>query len=155
MSIKQDNFEYPDSLDPITRELFAEAEENLHKKIARYSESVKRCISLNDMNIREKALVASTIHHGFINSLYAEKRKLKLYEKALKVKTQEYISKNGLEDIPRYKSDEIIQGEKEIRVLKDNIELQKEIISYLEDVCKVMATFGYNVKNSVELMKLM
>ena len=155
MAIKKDKFEYPDSLDETTTELFTEAESKLYKKMAKYSESIRRCIALNDMNIREKALVASTIHHGFVNSYYAEKRELKRYKKALKKKTEEFIEKNGLEEMPRYRSEEILKGEKTIRVIRESIEVQKELISYLEDMCKVMYNFGFNVKNGVELMKLM
>ena len=81
MAIKKDNFEYSDSIDSLTKELFEEAESGLHEKMARYSESAKRNLSLNDMNIREKALIASTLHHGYINSLYKEQRKLKNYKR--------------------------------------------------------------------------
>lgn len=155
MAIKQDNFEYPDGIDYITKELFQEAEDKLHKKFKRYSESIKRSLSLNDMNIREKSLIAPTIHHGYINCLFAEQSYLRKLERALDLKRVEYKEKYGVTDVPRYKAEDVIKNEKVIRVLNDNISLQKEIIKYLEDVCKVLSTFGFSVKNSVELMKLM
>ncbi|MHA1483047.1 MAG: recombination mediator protein UvsY, partial [Candidatus Heimdallarchaeaceae archaeon] len=48
-----------------------------------------------------------------------------------------------------------VKQRKDLQKIRDTIELQKELINYLEDCCKVLSQFGYSVKNAVELMKLM
>jgi len=151
----EEKYEYPDGIDKVTIDIFEEAEKNLPEKIRRYSNSIKRSLELRDMNIHEKALVAPTIHHGYINSLFKERNYLKRLEKAY-TKKKDIIKEEFVDDgRPSFVVDREVKQRKDLQKIRDTIELQKELINYLEDCCKVLSQFGYSVKNAVELMKLM
>jgi len=144
----------PDYINDITKNLFLDAETNLSKKLLEYSTSVRDSLIMNDMNIHEKSLITPAIHHGYINCLFAERKKLTLLEKHREEKINEYIEKYGSNS----KKYEIkIQAEQSDTILKldQAIESQKEIIKYLEEVCKIMSNFNFSIKNSVEIMKMM
>ena len=87
--------------------------------------------------------------------LFAERAYLTKLEKAFEKMVQDLQDEFGDEGKPRYLVDREIKKRKDLSKLKDNIELQKDLINYLEDACKILSNFGFSVKNSVELMKLM
>jgi hypothetical protein len=134
--------------------LFTDAEVNLTKKLQKINESVKEALALTDLNIMEKALVAPSLHHGFINCLFAERAILTKLEKKKEQVKKEYLERYGQMDIPKYQ----IQGEidklDDMKKLEEAIDMQKEVIRYLEEVCKILSGFGFSIKNSVDLLKI-
>ena len=140
MAIKQDNFEYSRTVPSITKELFAKAEAVLDTRILTYSDSIKRSLSLSDLNIQEKKLIAPSIHHGYVNHLFSEKTYLKRLERKRETLLEEL-------------EDDDIEGRKELRELYEKIELQKDVIEYLGITCQILRGFDYSVKNCIELGK--
>jgi len=149
------NAEFPSHVSDDTKDLFDSAESVLSVRLKKYSNSVRESLLLNDMNIHEKAMVSPAIHHGFVNCLFAEKRKLKQLEKLVEEKETEYIEKFGRPDIPRYKTEQQAKMCDAVVKIRDTIEEQKEIIRYLESICNMMSKFGFDIKNCVEMMKMM
>jgi len=147
--------DFPPHVSDGTKELFNEAEAKLNVRLKKYSDSVRESLLLNDMNIHEKSLVAPAIHHGFVNCLFAEKRKLNQLSDLAEEKELEYIEKFGRPDIPRFKTEQEARMCSAVVRIKEAIEDQKEIIRYLETICSIMSKFGFDIKNCVEMMKLM
>jgi hypothetical protein len=136
------------------QDLFDEAEATLETKLLNYSTAAKDSLELTDMNLFEKALVASSLHHGFVNCLFSEKRKLNKLKDYREAKVEEFISKFGQRDIPRYEIQSTVEKDKDIIKIDDAITKQQEVIRYLEEVCNLMKGFGYNIKHAVEMAKL-
>ena len=147
--------DFPAHVADDTKDLFGEAEKCLSDRLKRYSDSVRNSLLLNDMNIHEKSLVSPAIHHGFVNCLFAEKRKLKRLEELIEEKEREYVEKFGKPDIPKFKTEQEAKMCSAVVKIKTAIEEQKEIIRYLEQICAIMSKFGFDIKNCVEMMKLM
>lgn len=136
------------------QELFLEAEKHLSNKILKYNVAIKEALSLNDMNIQEKAMVASSLHHGFINCLFAERNILEELESKKDIIEEALLAKFGKENIPRYESKELLSKNEDIKKLYLAISNQKKIIMYLENVCDIVKTYSFNIKNATELLKL-
>ena len=134
--------------------IFNNAEKTLSPKLLKYSEAITESLKLNDMNISDKSMVAPSIHHGFINCLFSERRILtKLKEK--KEEAEEiYISRYGQTGEPKYKTQNEVSKVDGIVKLEKAIKEQQEVVRYLEDICRIMSTFNFSIKNAVELMKL-
>ena len=137
-----------------TFKVFNDAEKVLDKRLLKYSEAAEDALRLDDMNLQEKSLVSSSLHHGFVNALFAEKRNLKKLKELKEQKEIEYVEKYGAPDIPRYRITDEMSKSDDILKLDKAIEKQKEIISYLEEICNIMKGFGYSVKHAVEMAKL-
>jgi len=135
-------------------QLFKEAETNLSKKIQKISDSVHEALTLSEFNIQEKAQVAPSLHHGFVNCLFSERNTLKKLKELKLVKEEEFISKYGKDNVPKYKTAQLIANNDEILKINMLIEEQNDAVKYLEEVCRIMSAFNFSIKNAVDLMKL-
>lgn len=143
-----------DIVEDVTINLFQDAEDSVSKKIQSYSKSVADSLSLSDLNLQEKALIVPSIHHGYVNCLFSERRKLKQLKKIKETKEEEFIKKYGKAGIPRYKTELLSKEDSLICNIITNIDSQKELIRYLEEICRIMSNLNFSVKNSVDMMKL-
>lgn len=125
----------------------------LPKKILEYHNSIKDVLSLNDMNIMEKSLVASELHLGFLTAYYAEQGILKKLEESKLAKENEYMAKYGKDDVPKFKTTHMFELTEENKNLSSAIETQKMVLRYLNDALDVLGKFSFNIKNAVELIK--
>lgn len=141
-------------MDENLNKVFEESEKKLGTKLLKINTAVKEALALTDLNIKEKSMVAPSIHHGFINTLFAERRVLSALEKLKEQKEQEYLEKYGKKDVPKFKTQMEIAKMEEMMKIDDRICEQKEIIRYLEEVCKIMSNYGFAIKNTVDLLKL-
>ena len=134
------------------RVLFQTAEDALPEKMKVLSKSAMQLLRLSDLNIQEKSMVAPLLKQGFVNCMFAERRILTRMKDAKKKLEEEALSVN--DGKPRYQAHlEVSKGEKMQRV-NEAIEAQTEVVRYVEELCKIFGGFGYDVKNSLELMKL-
>jgi hypothetical protein len=134
--------------------VFTAAEAVLDKRLQKYSEAAEDALRLDDMNLQEKTLVAPSLHHGFVNALFAEKRNLKKLIDMKEQKEEDYLEKYGKPDVPRYRIADEMKTSTDIVKFDKAIEKQKEIIRYVEEICGIMKGFGYSIKNCVEMAKL-
>lgn len=136
------------------QEMFRQAETNLDARIFKYSKSVEDSLRLNDFNLQEKAQVAPSLHHGYINCLYAERRNLEKLKRLREQTEEEFVAKYGKPDVPRYAIEAQISKSEDIVKLDNAIKKQKDVVQYLEEICKIMSGFNFNIKNAVEMAKL-
>lgn len=137
-----------------TMAVFTMAEKALDARLLKYSEAAEDALRLDDMNLQEKSLVSSSLHHGFVNSLFAEKRNLSKLKKLKEQKEDEYIAKYGKPEVPRYRIADEMKTSADIVKIDKAIEIQQEIIQYLVEICSIMKSYGYSIKNAVEMSKL-
>jgi competence CoiA-like predicted nuclease len=139
----------------VTDQLFEEAEAGLPDRLKKYSDAVKESLRLNDMNIADKAMVAPSMHHGFVNCLFTEQKRMNDLKKLVEKKKEELEARYGDDKIARYKTHQMLQQDKKLVKMEEAIEEQKVVIAYLNTVLGIMSKFGFDVKNSVDLMKIM
>ncbi len=107
------------------------------------------------MNIADKAKVAPTIHHGYVNCLFAERAYLARLEKTYTKKKETIDDEYGKDDRPRLVRERELTRREDMIKLKESIMIQKELVRYLEDTCKIMANYGFAIRDSISIMNMM
>jgi hypothetical protein len=147
--------EYPHYVSDETKELFEEAYNKLPDRLKKYSDAAQSDLLMNDLNLYEKALVSPAIHHGYINSLFTERRTLKQMQAKRDAAIEAYVAKYGKDDRQSFITRDKAEKSEVIKQQDRAIEDQREIIKYLEEVCKIMSSFNFSVKNAVDMQKMM
>ena len=137
-----------------------EKENNIEIKsnqiLSNYIKEFNQDIKLSISNLREKSLLCSSIWGKWISYLFLEKENLQRIldakQKILKNKANNIKIKDSL---LKLKSEEKI-AENDENIKKLNL-LQKntqDCIDYIERTLNVLSSFGFNIKNALEALKL-
>lgn len=120
--------------------------------IAEFQDDVK----LTSVNLREKALLCSSIWAKWISYLYKEKENLqRIAETRQKVMKKKMADVKFGDSILRMKSeDRIAEGDETIARLKSLEKKTQTNIDYLERALNVLQNFGFSIKNSIDALKL-
>lgn len=113
-------------------------------------------VKLNVSNLREKSLLCSSIWAKWISYLFLERDNMKriadakqkiLKSKASQTKMHDSLLKLKSED----KLAENDENLKKLNVLQANTQ---DCIDYIERSLNVLNSFGFNIKNAIETLKL-
>ena len=124
----------------------------LNNYIKELSEDVK----LNNYNLREKSLLCSSIWAKWISYLFLEKENLQRIidakQKILKNKTS---SLKAQDSILKMKSEEkLLENDENIKKLNVLFKNTQDCIDYIERALNILNSFGFNIKNAIEALKL-
>ena len=120
--------------------------------IAEFNDDVKLSLA----NLREKALMCSSIWAKWLQYLYKEKENLQRISDLKKKIMQKKMSESqNVDSVLRMKAEDKIMESDE--TMKELVELGKKTqtnIEYIERALGVLQNFGFNIKNCVEVYKL-
>jgi len=142
-----------DNAQIILKELEVHYDE-VDEKIKRVHEIVMKLLTMSDTNIRDRSFISSSIAQSFLTAFYGEKRRLVKLEKSLVAAKEEYVSKFGKQGIAKFITVQEAEKSKEVKEIEEKISGQKELVSYLQETCKITSGFNFAVKNAVELIKV-
>ena len=113
-------------------------------------------VKLNEYNLREKSLLCSSIWAKWISYLFLEKENLQRIldakQKILKKKTSNSTTQDS---ILKMKSEEkLSENDSTIKKLNAMFKNTQDCIDYIERALNVLNSFGFNIKNSIEALKL-
>ena len=113
-------------------------------------------IKLNEFNLKEKSLLCSSIWAKWISYLFLEKDNLQRIVDAKQKILSSKINSNKMQDsILRIKSEEkISENDENIKKLNALFKNTQDCIDYIERALNVMNSFGFNIKNAIESLKL-
>ena len=124
--------------------------------LANYIQELSNDVKLSEYNIREKSMMCGSIWAKWLNYLFLEKENLSRIAEAKKKILANKMSENKASDsILRLKSEEKISNSDE-KIQKLNV-LSKQTqdnIDYIERALNILQNFGFQIKNSTELLKL-
>lgn len=134
------------------RKLEIKTNDVLKNYIKEFQDDVK----LNEFNLREKSLLCSSIWAKWISYLFLEKENL---QRIIDAKQKIMKSKAGnskLQDsVLKMKSEEkIAENDENIKKLNVLFKNTQDCIEYIERSLNVLSSFGFNIKNSIEALKL-
>ena len=125
-------------------------------ELDKYIKEFAKDVEITDYNIREKSMTASAIWAKWLSYLYHEKENLdKIAETKQKI-LKKKLAENKMQDsILRMKSEEKIQ-ENDLNIQKLNklSKMTQDNIDYIERALSILASFGFSIKNVIEVMKL-
>ena len=113
-------------------------------------------VKLNEFNLREKSLLCSSIWAKWISYMFLEKENL---QRIIDAKQKIMKNKAGnlkLQDsVLKMKSEEkIAENDENIKKLNVLFKNTQDCIEYIERSLNVLSSFGFNIKNSIEALKL-
>src|SRR5574344_1458173 len=122
-------------------------------KIEVYLEDLKKDVNITEVTLHEKTLLVPTIKLKWIATLHAEMSYLKKLESADKQLLNNACIKNP--NKPRFQHEADLLAEGKLKILRDEIETQNEVVSFLIDcVSTVISQFGYEVSACVKLTQI-
>lgn len=124
--------------------------------LSNYIKELNLDVKLTEFNLREKSLLCSSIWAKWISYLFLEKdnlqRILEAKQKILKNKTTTFKTQDS---ILRMKSEEkLSENDENIKKLNVLFKNTQDCIDYIERALNVLNSFGFNIKNSIEALKL-
>lgn len=127
-----------------------------NKQLASYIEQFNSDVKLTMENLKEKSLTCSAIWAKWLQFLFYEKENL---EKAINLK-QKIIKKktatNNVQDsVLRLKSEEkLIANDENIKKLNLIQKNTKDNIDYIERALNILQNFGFQIKNTTDIIKI-
>jgi len=138
----------------------------LPKRLEDYMKEFEEDMKLSEINIHDKTLARSGIAAKWARYSYEEERyKKKILEKIEKLKevlTQKLYEKRKDDIINQRSTDMKIKIEVESLLkkssqylqIKEELEDQDDIIRFLIEAKQIISSFGFDIKNAIEVLKL-
>ena len=113
-------------------------------------------VKLTNANLREKALMCSSIWAKWLQYLYKEKENLsRIAETRQKVLKKKMADVKFGDSVLRMKSeDKISENDETIQKLKVLEKRTQTNIDWLERALNILQNFGFSIKNSIDAFKL-
>lgn len=126
-----------------------------NKELQKYINELSSDVELNVRNLREKSLMSSSIWAKWLSYLFHEKENLdrivEMKQKIIKKKTSNNLSDSVL----RMKSEEkISENDENIKKLNSLQKITKDNIDFIERALTILSNFGFQIRNSMEIIKL-
>jgi hypothetical protein len=122
-------------------------------KIDGYVEDLRNDVSLNEVNLHDKSFEAPAIKVKWLTILHQEMAYLKKLEGADKSLVANACGQNP--NKPRFSVENDLIASGKLKVLRDAIEEQKELVSLLKDMSNtVISQFGYDISSCIRLSQI-
>lgn len=125
-------------------------------ELDKYIKEFAKDVEITDYNIREKSMTASAIWAKWLSYLYHEKENLdKIAETKQKILKKKFSENKMQDSVLRMKSEEKIkENDLNIQKLNKLSKMTQDNIDYIERALSILASFGFSIKNVIEVMKL-
>ena len=124
--------------------------------LSNYIKEFNQDIKLSISNLREKSLTCSSIWAKWISYLFLERDNLQRIadakQKILKSKSSSLKMQDSL--LKMKSEDKLVQNDENIAKLNVLQKNTQDCIDYIERILNVLNSFGFNIKNCIETIKL-
>ena len=124
--------------------------------LANYIKELSEDVKLTEYNLREKSLTCSSIWAKWLSYLHLEKENLqRISDAKKKILAKKMASTKTTDSILKMKSeDKIIESDETMKKLAVLSKQTQDNIDYIERALGILANFGYQLRNVVEVFKL-
>lgn len=125
----------------------------LEKVITKFEEELRADLKMDELSLKEKAMLAPVIKHKWVARTSQHKRALAKLQAA---KKQKIKLVTGASPVALSKASLEVQvsNSPEISQIQDKIDDVTQIIEYLEKVEKLTSSLTFDYKNVIDLQKL-
>lgn len=124
--------------------------------LTKYIAELQSDVTLNEYNLREKALLASSMWAKWLGYLQVEKSNLDRIQKAKLMKKNMIAStvKTG-DSVLRMKSeDKMAENDETLQKLNAANKITQDNIDFIERALNILSNFSYQLRNVTEVIKL-
>lgn len=118
-----------------------------------YQKEIAEDIKVDELSLKDKAMLVPTIKHKWVGRLMTHKVQLKKLNDAKKKNIKNISNKSP---IPLSKStlEQAVLNDENINKIQESIDRLEVIIEYLEKVEKLTGSLTWDCKNLIDLQKL-
>ena len=125
----------------------------LEKTIKAFEQELKDDLKMDELSIKEKAMLAPVIKHKWVARTSQHKRALAKLQNVKKLKLKA-ISSNSPVTLSKAALELQASNSTEVLQLQEKIEDIEQIIEYLEKIEKLTSSLTFDYKNVIDLQKL-
>lgn len=123
--------------------------------LKRYCEELKVDSALSVMNLKEKSLMVSTIRSKWLQYLFQERENLTRIKETKQLILESKLKSSPNASVLRLKNEDTIsQNDEKIQKLNKMQKCVETNIDFIEQARSQLAELNWQVKNSIELLKL-
>ena len=138
----------------------------LPSRLEQYMKEFSADVSLNETNIHDKTLLRPAIAAKWCRYEYEEKRykekmvaglddlKNQIAQKLYEKKKSAIVSQTINETMIKIEADKILKSSPQYLAKKTEIEDKDEIIRFIGEAKQIISQFGFDIKNSIDILKL-
>lgn len=142
------------------------AQNLLDGRLEKFIKEFEGDVSISESNIRDKTLLRPALAAKWCRYEYEEKRYKSKIEEAiekLKVdiaktlwekKKEAIVSQQAGKRLIEVEAEKAIKTDPKYVVLKSKLDEQDEIIRFIGEAKQIISQFGFDLKNSIEILKL-
>jgi hypothetical protein len=147
-----------DMLEDNTNETILEPWQYLTDDMMKIQDSIYDSLSLNDLTLTDKAMVASKMVGNWIGTYYGHKRFLQKLEQArgkiIEEQIENMLKLPANKKRPLFKLSDEAEKSTTVKKLDQKIIEQKELLKFLQDHLYNLKQFGFSIKSATDLAKL-
>lgn len=127
-----------------------------NKELSRYIKELEEDVQLSVANLREKSLTSSSIRAKWLAYYYKEKENfVRIKNTKANLLKQKMADSKCADTILRLKAEEsIAKNDETMKKLNKLSEVTQVNIEYIERAMDILANFGFQIRNSIEILKL-
>lgn len=126
----------------------------LDNRMQKLNSEAELDFKLDDYSLKEKALASPNIKIKWTRILAEEQKLLKVIEQKLEEYRKSVLSSSFDINLAQFKKDIALEADEGVIKIKAAIDNQKDMIRFVEGVLKIAHSFGYDIKNCIDLLKL-
>ena len=125
----------------------------LEKIISRFEEELRNDLKMDELSLKEKAMLAPVIKHKWVARTSQHKRALNKLQ-ALKKQKIKNIANGSPVSLSKAVIENQVSNSPELSQIQEKIEDIEQIIEYLEKIEKLTSSLTFDYKNVIDLQKL-
>jgi hypothetical protein len=126
---------------------------DLDNVIANFDKELIVDLKMDELSIKEKAMLAPVIKHKWVARTAQHKAALLKLKSVQKNKFKD-LTKTVPVNVSKATLDHMAQNSPELLIINEKIEKLENIIEYLEKIEKLTSSLTYDYKNVIDLQKL-
>jgi len=129
-------------------------EKILPKRVQELAEELKSDLKVTEFNIKEKTLITPALKTKWLMLHLSEEKTLNRLKDEKDRLVEEYISKHGKPEVARFRTDKEAKDSESVATIEKAIKNQTEIVRFCFEAREIMKSFGYDLKNAVDIIKM-
>ena len=138
----------------------------LSDRLEKYMKEFAADVNLNETNIHDKTLLRPALAAKWCRYEYEEKRykekmstdldnlKMQIAQKLYEKKKSAIVNQTINETMIKIEADKILKASPQYTAKKNELDDQDEIIRFIGEAKQIISQFGFDIKNSIDILKL-
>lgn len=142
------------------------ADDILPEKLNNYIKEFENDIKISEANIREKAMLKSSIAAKWARYYYEEEKfknkiensitdlKNQIAEKLFEKKKASIKEFSAAETMLKIEAEKVFKQTSQYQAIKQQLDVQEDVLRFITEAKQMISAFGFDIKNAIDILKL-